>query len=123
MEEASLLKMSLLCSLAGIVGLYLVSQLVETPQTPIQEIVPEEVGKTVRVCGWVTKMFVSPREHIFLKLGDGGDLDVVIFNSTASQADYEVQVGDQVCVLGKVSEYRGKLELISLKPIELRNVP
>lgn len=120
MKEKSLLYVSIICSLVGLALLYFLSQTIELKATDIKQITADDVGKNVKVCGNITSKFVSNNKHVFLKIEDTtGRIDAVVFNSTAeSFGAYDVGKGDEVCIIGQVSEYQNGLEIIVKEKIE-----
>ncbi len=110
-----LLKVSLVCALVGLAGLWMVVQWWPGELSAIASIGPEQVGSTVRVCGNITYRFVSKAGHIFMKIADGsGELDMVIFNTTADSFDVPAQ-GQTVCATGRIELYEGRIELLPVK--------
>lgn len=116
MNERFLLIISIVCSLAGLLLLFFISQTLELPQTAINLITADDIGKNVKICGEVTSKFVSKTRHVFLQLKDGsGRIDVVIFNKTVEKLNaYELNQS-KICVIGSVDEYENKLEIIAKK--------
>jgi aspartyl/asparaginyl-tRNA synthetase len=118
MEEAAV-KLSVLCSLAGLVLLYFFSTHFEATQTRIADIIIEDVGSTFMVCGNLTSTRVS-NGHVFLSMADGsGSIRLVFFNSTVQSAKargfdiYELPAS--LCLEAQVDEYpkgSGTLELV-----------
>jgi DNA/RNA endonuclease YhcR with UshA esterase domain len=122
MEEKLLLKISIGCALIGLVILFWVSRNLELATNKIGEITIEDLGKNVKVCGKIASKSESKTNHVFLRLQDDtGNIDVVIFNSTAENArklgidPYQLKKYDSICVTGSVDEYKEKLEIIAKK--------
>jgi len=122
MEEKLLLKISIVCALIGLAVLFWVSRNLELATNKIGEITIEDLGKNVKVCGKIASKFESKTNHIFLRLqDDSGNIDVVIFNSTAENIKklgtdpYQLKKYDNICVTGNVEEYNEKLEIITKK--------
>lgn len=114
MKERSLLLLSLACSFLGLLGLYLISLWIELPQIKVAEVTPELVGQSTRLCGELSWKYVQQRGHVFFRLSDEtGSIKVVVFNSSAKQLGaYELKEGQRVCVVGRIDEYKGELEII-----------
>lgn len=111
MDEASLLKASLLCAVLGLAATALVSVQVTGAVTAIADITDGDAGRLVKVCGNVTDLFTSRNRHVFFTLmGDEG-IDVVVFNTT-SHLVRGTRNGDSICVTGEVGIYQGELEVI-----------
>jgi tRNA(Ile2) C34 agmatinyltransferase TiaS len=102
------------CSISGLILLFFVTQQVEIPLTEIATITPDDMYKSVRICGNVTHKYVSDSRHVFLDIKDQtGKIDVVFFNRTAEDVNvYEVDINDFICISGAVDEWKGKLEII-----------
>lgn len=115
MKERFLLYISIICSLAGLASLYFISQIIELPQTDMNKITYDDIGKNVKVCGEITSKFISKTKHVFLQLKDDtGRIDIVIFNKTAEKLNaYKLNKQDKICVVGSVDEYQDKLEIIT----------
>ncbi len=122
MRERTLRKIAIICFLAGILMLFLVSRKLEMESEPerIGDITVEDINNQVRICGKVTNKFVSGKGHIFLRLEDEtGSIRAAIFNDTAGNLRryginvYDVLEGDEVCLRGKVSEWKKELEIVA----------
>ena len=115
MKEKFLLYISLACSVAGLILLYYISQVIELPQTNVREITVDDIGKNVKICGEVISESVSKTKHVFLTLNDtSGEMDVVVFNSSAEKLNaYDIKKGDAACVIGSINDYQGNLEIIA----------
>ena len=59
----------------------------------------------------VTSVYVSKNNHVFLTVADNtGEISVVAFKNSNIGTAYELENGDQISVLGRVEEYKGKIE-------------
>jgi exonuclease VII large subunit len=114
MKEKALLYISIVCSVVGLVVLYYISQVIELPKTDIVEITPDDIGKNVKVCGEIVSKSVSRNKHVFLQLQDTTDkIDVVIFNNSVEKLNATgLKKGENVCIIGTIDEYQGKLEVL-----------
>ena len=109
MEEKSLLRVSLLISVAGLASLFLISLNPYFDKIPLAQITPDYIGRSVKVCGQVQGKFTSKSGHTFFKLvdvEDGSDIQIVAFKSAKISFDSKA-----VCVIGTVDLYQGDLEL------------
>jgi RecJ-like exonuclease len=71
-------------------------------------------GQIEKIVGIVNSVYVSKDGHTFLSVADtSGEISVVAFKSANIDAIYDIEVGDQISVLGRVEEYKGKLEIIA----------
>ena len=120
MEEKTLRKLAILCSIIGLVLLYFASSWARAT-VDIDKITIDDIGKGFKVCGAITSKKVS-NNHIFLDIEDStGRIRYVIFNSTAQKLDesgispYALKHGTDICAPGIADEYpkgSGRLELI-----------
>ncbi len=122
MRERSLRKVAMVCFLAGMVMLFLVSRNLELESEPrdIGSITIEDLNRAVRVCGRVTDKSVSGGRHVFLEIRDeSGGIKAAIFNDTAENLGryridvYDVLEGDEVCIRGEVSEWNKEIEIVA----------
>jgi len=58
MEEKSLLRLALICSLVGIIALFFISENIEIKEKNIDEINKDNIGEDVRIKGIVSKSFL-----------------------------------------------------------------
>ena len=122
MRERSLRKIAIICFLAGMVMLFLVSRNLELESEPrdIGSISIDDLDRAVRVCGRVTEKSVSDGGHVFLGIRDEtGGIKAVIFNDTAENLGryridvYDVLEGDGLCLRGEVSEWNREIEIVA----------
>lgn len=110
MKETTLLKIALICSLAGLIILYLISAKIEVRNynpNPLNK----NIGEDVKLIGVVTK--VSDRGNVvFVEVNQQNPVTVVLF---ADSDNLKLNSGDNVEVLGEVQEYNGKDEIIAQK--------
>lgn len=128
MREKTLRNIAVICSIVGLIMLFLISRNLELESKPtnIGEITVDDIGENVRICGEITSKFVSKKGNIFLRLMDEtGGIPVVIFENTAEKLKrykidaYEINKGDEICITGDVDEWEDKIE-VKCKKIELR---
>lgn len=120
MKEKTLLQISIVCSLAGLVLLFFISRTIELPETNINTITIDDIGKNVKVCGTVSSKNVSKSQHVFLQVQDSsGSINVIAFNNMAEKLGaYDVKKNENICVTGLVDEYNSELEIIAKQKIE-----
>ncbi|MBI2084742.1 MAG: OB-fold nucleic acid binding domain-containing protein [Candidatus Aenigmarchaeota archaeon] len=117
MENKVLLYLALASSLVGLLIIYIASQNVQPVVTPTGKITFDDVGKNVQVCGKISSLSTSKTGHTFLILEDHtGEIDAIVFNTSKINVD-GLKKGDNTCLLGKIDNYEGKLEII---PKEIR---
>ncbi len=110
MKESTLIKISLISSVLGII-LILISNKIYEPETKkIMEITGKE--NSVQIYGNITSKFVSKQNNYFLKLKDEtGTIDLVIFDNSIKNTD-KLKNSTSISIIGKPSIYKGKLEII-----------
>ena len=110
-----ILKISIITAVIGVILLFVITQVFKEETIKIEDL---KLGQIERVSGMVTSVYVSRNMHVFLKVADNtGEVDVVIFENHNIDEAYDLEVGDEVSVLGRVDEYKGKVEIIA-KEIE-----
>ena len=120
MKEPSLLRVSVICSILGLMIIFYVS-LQLRPIVDIYSITVSDVGMAAKVSGTITLVRVS-NGHIFLDISDAtGSIRYVIFNSSAVKMEqsgispYSLREGMHIVAHGVVDEYpkgSGKPELV-----------
>lgn len=110
MKENTLLKIALICSLAGLAALFFISHKVELkyyrPQLP-----GKNIGDDVKLSGKIIKISDNGNV-IFMELSQQCPVSVVVFANSKSA---NLNKDDFVEVSGKVQEYNGKEEIIAEK--------
>jgi DNA/RNA endonuclease YhcR with UshA esterase domain len=114
MSEKATIKLSLICSLVGLVTIYAAAMLARPKVTPIASLNNGFVGLRVLVSGQVIDYREHEEGHLFLKLKDssGGVISVPIFSRTRTQMEESIELLDVVEVTGEVTVYQGELEVI-----------
>jgi len=87
----------------------------EIPAVKIGELGEADVDRIVRVEGRAVDVSYHSKGHIFLTLNDGtGEIPVAIFSTTVEREGIKgVGEGDSIEAAGKVSIYKGALEIIA----------
>lgn len=108
MKDSALLKIALIWSLIGIFILLLVAVYTEPREIAISEL-DKHIDEVVVVSGFID--YVNYKEKIsFIDLrGYSGDIQIVVFDDM----NKSISIGDQIAVKGKVSLYKGDLEIIA----------
>ena len=110
MKETTLLKIALICSLAGLITLYFISTRIEIKDYK-PNILNRNVGDDVNLKGIVTK--ISDKGNVvFVDVSQQNLITVVLFTDNNN---LNLKNGDNVEVIGKVQEYNGKNEIIAQK--------
>jgi DNA/RNA endonuclease YhcR with UshA esterase domain len=112
-------KIALVLSILGIIGMIIFSGQLEPDELQIKEINPGMLDEEISVEGIVENLKESPNKHTyFLEIMDNtGKINVVIFEKEV----YDLEKNNlkmnnlikrRIKVLGTVTEYNGRLELI-----------
>ncbi|MEM2889959.1 MAG: OB-fold nucleic acid binding domain-containing protein [Candidatus Hadarchaeum sp.] len=112
--EVNTTKLSLICSLVGLVAIYAAAVTARPKITPIASLNETFIGLRVSVSGQVVEYRDHQEGHLFLKLKDksGGLVNVPIFSRTRSQLEESIELLDIVEITGEVALYQGELEVI-----------
>ena len=110
MKETTLLKIALICSLAGLITLYFISTKIEIKDYK-PNILNRNVGDDVQLKGIVTKIN-DKGNVVFVDVSQQNSVSVVLFTDNNN---LNFKNGDNVEVIGKVQEYNGKNEIIAQK--------
>ncbi len=112
MEERSFKILLLFTAISSLIFLYFYSLYATSSGISISEIIPEYIGRVVRVCGYIKNLYISRNGHTFFRLVDENNyfIDCVVFNST--KLSFNISENERICVLGKVNEWKNKLEII-----------
>lgn len=106
-----ILKISILVSVVGVISLFIISTIFTEEVTEVSEL---KIGQMERINGMVTSVYVSRDSHVFLKVADNtGEITVVAFKNSNIDEAYDLEIGEEVSVLGRVDEYEGELEIIA----------
>ena len=108
MRDKTFIKIALGWSILGLFLLILIAAFTAPPQVSVIEL-ESNMGKTVAAQGVIDS--TSYKEKVaFIDLRDGtGKITVVVFEDLPNK----VYKNDEIRVKGKVSEYKGQLEIIA----------
>lgn len=114
MNEKTLARLSLLCTLTGLAAVYGASLSARPRVTSISSIDNGFVGVRSTVSGKVIDYREHKDGHLFLKLQDqsGGVISVAVFSRTRSQLGDSIELQDTVEVTGEVQLYQGEFEVV-----------
>ncbi len=108
------LKLAIAIVVIAVITLFFFTQCNDENATKIKDL---KIGQTEKLTGMINSVFVSKNNHIFIKLADNtGEVTVVAFNNSNIDTD-EFFNGDQISVIGRVSQYNGKMEIIAKRLI------
>lgn len=117
--DDKLLKIALITSLIGLIGLIIFTPSIEVKKVEIQDINRGMIDEEVSIEGVVSDVKSSAsKSNYFLTVNDGtGQMSLIIFESQLAQLedngiDIESYKGKKVNVVGTVTQYNSQLELI-----------
>lgn len=109
MEDGTLLKLAFGVSLVGIVFLFLCYEGVSLELSDFEELESKNVDEYVKIVGEVERFNVNFGMYI-LEIGDGNtSFPVVVF----AKKRINFVKGGRIIVEGKITEYKGKKEIIA----------
>jgi len=114
MNDKTTTKLSLVCSLVGLVAIYAVAAAARPKITPIASLNDSFLGLRVSISGQVMDYREHEEGHLFLKLQDssGRVVNVPLFSLVRAQIDESIELLDVVEVTGEVAIYQGEFEVI-----------
>ena len=117
--DDKLLKIALVTSLIGLIGLILFTPSIEVKEVKIKDVTRSMIDEEVSIDCVVTDIGQSAsKSSYFLTINDGtGQMQLIIFESQASELQTNsLSIEDfknkKVTVTGKITEYKSNLELI-----------
>ncbi len=113
MDEKMTTRLSIICSLVGLIAIYASAATARPRVTPISALDNGFVGLRVAISGQVMDCREHQEGHLFLKLQDSsGVVSVPIFSRTRAQLEESIELLDVVEVTGEVVLYQGELEVV-----------
>lgn len=111
MDEGILLKASIVCTVIGLIVLYLIAGKMTADETAINRITMGQSDDAVIVKGKVSRIF--DKENIMIiELQKNEKISVVMFKQNYP-GHIDLKEGDFVEVTGKVEDYKGEKEIIA----------
>ena len=117
--DDKLMRIALVTSLIGIIGLLIFTPTIEVKKVKIEDITRGMIDEEVRIDCVITDITQSSsKSSYFLTVNDGtGQMSVIIFEKQASEIQSKnLDIQDfkdrKVEVTGKITEYNSELELI-----------
>lgn len=127
--DDKLLKIALITSLVGIIGLIAFTPTIEVKEVDIKDINRGMIDEEVRLDGVISDIAQSKsKTSYFLTINDGeAQIQLIIFESQVSEIqsrniDIEDFRGHKVEVVGTVTQYNSEMELILSSGDSLRMV-
>ena len=125
--DDKLLKIALITSLIGIIGLIIFTPTIEVKEVTIKEINRGMIDEEVKVTGVITDVAQSSsKTSYFLTINDGeAQISLIIFESQVAEIqgrnlDIDDFKNRKVEVVGTITEYNSDLELIMSSGDSLR---
>ena len=125
--DEKLLRIALVTSLIGIIGLIIFTPSVEVKEIDIEDITRGMIDEEVKIDCVIQDITQSKsKSSYFLTINDGtGQMQLIIFESQAAELqEKQIDINDfknkKVEVVGKITEYKSQLELILSSPDSLR---
>ncbi|MBQ6349654.1 MAG: exodeoxyribonuclease VII large subunit [Methanobrevibacter sp.] len=117
--DDKLLRIALVTSLIGIIGLIIFTPTIEVKKIDIEDINRGMIDEEVKIDGVIQDISQSSsKSSYFLTVNDGtGQIPLIIFESQAAEIqsnsfDIDDFKGRKVEVVGKITEYNSQLEII-----------
>ena len=112
MKEKTLLKLSLIFSVLGIIILLLISSNLKIDTKSIEKIEQEEIGNTIKVIGKIERI-TDMEKVMFITLAQQKTetVSVILFKD----ANITIPEGSYVEITGTLDDYEGKKEIIADK--------
>ena len=108
MRESLLLKVALVTSLLGLVLLYFFAERIELDESSIAKLDRTDIGNFVKVQGKVMKVYDN-KEYMVLQIQQPETISVIFFKESNVSIDEQ----DTVEIIGKVSEFKGKQQIVA----------
>ncbi len=115
--KISLIKISFIVSLSGILALLFLLSILEPPQINVADITSQHLNKQVKIYGQVTSI-KNFEQHNFLLLtiaDSTGEIDVVI--SSINQNKTQLTLNQNITLIATVQQYKTGLQLNAEKII------
>ena len=117
MNDSLLLKISLSCSLAGLVLLFIFSLTMAVPEKKISEISESDAGSVVIIKGTLASISHDEKRTL-LSISQEIIINAILFDDPSEA--FDGCKGDQIEVKGEIASYKGSQSLI-VESIKERN--
>lgn len=113
-----LLRIALITSLIGLIGLIIFTPSIEVKEVEIKDITRAMIDEEVSIEGVVNEVKSSKSgQTSFLTVGDGtGQINIIIFESQMAEIQKNFDIDDfkdrKVKLTGKITEYNSQMEII-----------
>lgn len=109
MEEKHILLVAIVVSIAGLIGLLILSMYAQPRIVSVSNITQNMLGDVVCVCGHAENISISENAMFFDLVENGGRIAVVFFDVKLAE---KVTENTNICIDGEISLYKQKLEII-----------
>jgi RecJ-like exonuclease len=109
MNESTLLKLSFVFSILGILIILFISETSSIELYKISDITNENLDKNVKIIGTIRNIIDTPEILITNIEDDSGTITIAIFK----EENLVLEKHWQIEVIGKVTEYKDQLEIIA----------
>lgn len=127
MAQNVLIFVCFLCSILGLILIYIAATNIQPREISISEITADLIGRSVTITGYITYKRTHPSGHLFLTISDGkGEIDVPIFDGLMKELSKKgithahFKKGSKVMITGLVNEYREKLQVQPRKANDIK---
>ncbi len=107
MQEKTLLKIAVVCSLIGIFIVLLIVEKLDASESNIASITKDDLNEKVKVKGYINSIKETPGLLILNVKDDTGNITAILFK----EDDINLKKGDLIEIDGVIKEYKGKLEI------------
>ncbi|MBT3394875.1 hypothetical protein HOA59_01610 [archaeon] len=107
MEEKTLLKLSIICTIVGIFLIMFISERVDISESNISDISKKDIDKKIKVKGEVYSVTNTPGLLILGLKDTTGNITIIAFK----EEDIELKKGSIIEVYGTIMEYKNMLEI------------
>ena len=110
MNDKTLLRIALICSVFGIIALYFFVQNIDIAEIDIGKLEMESIGNTVNINGRISK--ITERDNFkIIDITKDETVSVFLFGDE----EIDVSKGEYISITGELEEYNGELEIIADK--------
>lgn len=108
MEEKTILKLSLVIAMTGIILLLFISETIEIESYKINDLTKKDAGKDVKVTGIITRVTETPGLFIFNIQDETGEITAILFKDGKTNITANMHVEIQ----GEAQEYKDNIEIV-----------
>lgn len=109
MKEKTLIIISSICFLTGILIMFSLAQFLSIDEIVINKITKEDLTKKVKIRG-VVKNIIDTESVAIIKVSEEASIDVILFKE--DNESIGLKAGEIIEVIGSVEEYEENLEII-----------